>query len=129
MLAADPVESRCHTFAIAGHVGTLLSCAWLAAKQSGGTEKTRRIMRVAAAAACVMAAVSGLSLFYRHGVNMRGSLEDHQATYRQAREPGGREKVAALSRHYGAEGILQRLDGMARAGILHPDYTPIARKD
>lgn len=129
MLAADPVESRYHTFAIAWHVGTLLSCTWLAAKQSGGAERTWRIVLLAAAAACIMATVSGMSLFHRHGVNMRESLEGHQATYRNALEPGGREKLEAVSGHYGAEGILQRLDGMARARILHPDYTPIARKD
>jgi len=124
LLASEPVESRYQTFAIAWHVGVLLTCGWLAAEQVGTAARAWRMLLVAASIACVVSTLVGMKLFLRHGDNMRRSLEDHQAIYRNAREPGGREKLQEISRHYGADGILDRLDGMRRAGILHADYAP-----
>ena len=124
MLAADPVESRYHTFAIAWHVGVLLTCGWLAAESGGREGRAWRIVLVAASVACVVATLFGMKLFLKHGENMRRALEEHQSIYRGGREPGGREKLDGIARHYGADGILGRLDGMRRAGILHEDYAP-----
>jgi len=124
MLATDPVESRYHTFAVAWHVGVLLTLARLAVDREGGQGRARRIALVAASIACIAPTLIGMKLFYRHGVNMRAALEGHQAIYRAARDPGGREKLQEIARHYGADGILDRLDGMRRAGILHADYAP-----
>ena len=124
LLSSEPVESRYHTFAIAWHVGLLLTCGWLAAEEAGSGRRTWKILLVAASLACVVATLIGMKLFIRHGENMRRSLEEHQAIYRNARDPGGREKLEGIARHYGADGILDRLDGMRRAGILHADYAP-----
>lgn len=126
LLASEPVESRYHTFAIAWHVGVLLTCGWLAAEQLGRAGRFWKILLAAASIACVGATLVGMTLFLRHGDNMRRSLEEHQAIYRNARDPGGREKLEGIARHYGADGILERLDGMRRAGILHADYAPAA---
>jgi hypothetical protein len=124
LLSSEPVESRYHTFAIAWHVGLLLTFGWLATEEDGTAGRTWRILLVAASLACVVATLIGMKLFIRHGENMRRSLEEHQAIYRNARDPGGREKLEGIARHYGADGILDRLDGMRRAGILHADYAP-----
>jgi hypothetical protein len=128
LLMASPVESRYLTFAIAWHVGTLLSCGWLAAERGGREGLAWRVVLTASSVACLVATLGSMNLFLRHGDNMRRALEEHQAIYRDAREPGGREKLQGISRHYGADGILERLDGMQRAGILHADYAPAAAK-
>lgn len=124
LLMASPVESRYLTFAIAWHVGTLLSCGWLAAWRAPGW----RVVLAIASAACILQVAASLSLFHGHGVNMRLAHQGQQAIYRDAREPGGREKLEGIARHFGADGILERLDGMRRAGILHADYAPAPAK-
>lgn len=124
LLAGNPVESRYSTLAIAWHVGVLLTCGWLAAEAEGRAGRAWRMLLVTASIACVVGTLVGMKLFLRHGDNMRRSLEEHQAIYRNARDPGGREKLDGIARHYGADGILERLDGMRRAGILHADYAP-----
>lgn len=129
LLASEPVESRYHTFAIAWHVGVLLTCGWLEAEEGGGAGRTWKMLLAAASIACVVSTLVGTRLFLRHGENMRRSLEEHQAIYRNARDPGGREKLAGIARHYGADGILERLDGMRRAGILDADYAPAASEE
>jgi len=129
MLADGPVESRYHTFAIAWHVGVLLTCGWLAAERPGRAGWAWRIVAVAAASGCLVATLVGMPLFLRHGMNMQRALADHQAIYRDARGPGGRARLEGIARHYGADGILERLDGMRRAGILHADYAPAAPAD
>jgi len=129
LLAGSPVESRYSTFAIAWHVGVLLTCGWLAAEAEGRAGRAWRMLLVAASIGCVVGALMGMKLLFHHGENMRRSLEDHQAIYRDARQPGGREKLDGIARHYGADGILERLDGMRRAGILHADYAPAAAEE
>ncbi len=129
MLAGSPVESRYSTLAIAWHVGVLLTCGWLAADAVGRGARTWRMLLAAASIACVVATLMGMRLLFHHGENMRRSLEEHQAIYRDAREPNGREKLQKISLHYGADGILERLDGMRRAGILHGDYAPTGAEE
>ncbi len=129
MLADNPVESRYLAFAIAWHVGVLLTCGWLAAGAVGRSGRAWRMLLIAASVGCVVATLVGMKLFLRHGDNMRRSLEEHQTIYRDAREAGGREKLEGIARHYGADGILERLDGMRRAGILHTDYAPAAAEE
>lgn len=126
LLASEPVESRYHAFAIAWHVGVLLTCAWLAVEQADWAGRAWRMVLVAASFACLVATFTGLNFFLRHGANMRRALEEHQSIYRGAQEPGGREKLTGIARHYGADGILERLEGMRRAGIVHADYAPAA---
>jgi hypothetical protein len=121
LLARDPVESRYQSLAIAWHVGLLLACGWLAAERGG---RAWRIVVAVASIVCLGTTLTAMPLLLAHGGNMRRALETHQAIYREARAPGGREKLADIARHYGADGILARLDGMRRAGILHPDYAP-----
>lgn len=126
MLTANPVESRYHTLAIAWHVGVLLTCGWLAAEHVGRTGRTWRMLLVALSVASLATTAGTMRFFLQHGRNMRQALEEHQAIYRNARNPGGREKLAGIARHVGADGILERLDGMRRVGILHTDYSPAA---
>lgn len=126
MLATDPVESRYHTFAVAWHVGVLLTLARLAVDREAGQGRAWQIVLVVASIACIATTLVGMKLFYRHGVNMRAALESHQSIYRAARDPGERAKLQEIARHYGADGILDRLDGMRRAGMLHADYAPAA---
>lgn len=123
-LATAPVESRYQSFAIMWHVGVILTCSWLATEQHGSARRAWRLVLVTAAAASIVTTLASMGLFNGHGANMRRALEEHQAIYRAAREPDGRKQLEGISRHYGADGILDRLEGMRRAGILHADYAP-----
>ena len=124
MLMAGPVESRYSTFAVAWQLGVLMTFGWLMANGTGKRLRIWCALTMVASAIGIGATASGIGLFLAHGNNMRRALEAHQAIYRSALEPGGRERLEAISSHYGAQGILERISGMRRAGILHPDYAP-----
>ncbi|MFN9369272.1 MAG: hypothetical protein ACK6CT_11000 [Planctomycetia bacterium] len=129
MLAANPLESRYTTVAIAWHVGVLLTCGWLAAEHIGRTGRVWRILLVAMSVACLLPTLLGMRFFLQHGRNMRQALGEHQEIYRNARNPGGAEKLTGIARHYGADGILARLEGLRGAGMLHTDYAPAAAQE
>lgn len=130
MISKNPVESRYQTFAIAWHVGVLFSWACLAAGAEAGRWRiVARTVLVAASIACIATTVAAMPMFFVHGANMRRAISEHQDIYREARLPGGRERLEKISRHYGAERLLRNLDAMERAGILHPDLHPVAAPD
>ncbi|MBU3727768.1 MAG: hypothetical protein FGM37_00740 [Phycisphaerales bacterium] len=126
LLSSDPIQSRYQTLAIAWHVGVLLCYAWLA---SNRRSHAWRVLLMAISAVFIAVTVSALPLFRIHGTNMRTALEGHQLIYREARDPGRIDALRSISRHYGPDEILRRLDGMRRAGFLHPDYAPDGQAD
>ncbi|MEI7780749.1 MAG: hypothetical protein WCJ18_02350, partial [Planctomycetota bacterium] len=123
-ISSNPVESRYQTFAIAWHAGVLVSCGFLAAGAAASRRRSAwQVVLASASAACIATTVLAAPLFVVHGRNMRQALAAHQAIYRNARSPEGREPLEKISRHYGADRILRNLEGMERAGILHPDLS------
>jgi hypothetical protein len=123
LLANGPVESRYLTLSSVWTVGVLLTCGWLSMGLSSWV-RMWRFVTIGASIMCILAVAAGTGLFLRHGKNMRLALEGHQLIYRNALAPGAKEQLQAISRHYGAEGLLTRIEGMRTAGILHQDYAP-----
>jgi hypothetical protein len=123
LLANGAVESRYLTLSSEWSVGVLLTCGWLSRGLSSWV-RMWRFVTIGASIVCILAVAASTDLFLRHGKNMRLALEGHQLIYRSALAPGAKEKLQAISRHYGAEGLLTRIEGMRTAGILHQDYAP-----
>jgi hypothetical protein len=123
LLANGPVESRYLTLSSVWSVGVLLTCGWLSRGLSSWV-RTWRSVTIGASVMCILTVAASTGLFLQHGKNMRLALEGHQLIYRSALAPGAKEQLQAISRHYGAQGVLTRIEGMRTAGILHQDYAP-----
>lgn len=124
MLTANPIESRYLSFGIAWDVGTLLTIALAIPPAASPSAAVWRLASRACSLACIVAILVALPLFFRHGRNMRREILEHQAIYRRAGEPDGRQPLEKISSHYGADRLSSALERMQRAGILHPDLAP-----
>jgi hypothetical protein len=137
MIAASGIESRYQTLAISWHVGTLLACGWLAtnhaAAEHGDAELPAarswshwQFATIAAATACLVVTLTATPVFLAHGRNMRAALEGQREIYARANLPGGREALASIAAHYGADRLARNLDRMERAGLLPRRPTSLA---
>jgi len=130
LITAGGVESRYHTFAISWHVGTLLALGWLAGGAGrqdspsaarpfrSGSRGGWRVALLAASVACVVVTLAAMPRFLSHGRNMRAALEEQRLIYAAVDRPGGREALAKIAGHYGADRLARNLERMRRAGLI-----------
>ena len=137
MISSGGIESRYQTLAISWHAGTLLACGWLASARAAapGTaaaparQSAWQFATLAGAVACLVATAMAMPLFLEHGRNMKAALEGRREIHARAHLPGGREALAEIAGHYGAERLAANLDRMERCGLLPRRPTAIGSDD
>ncbi len=125
-ITAGPIESRYQAFAIAWHAGVLLTLALLSTGPAAGRRPaTWRLVLTFASWICIATTLIVMPIFLAHGRNMRCALMEHQAIYREAGLPGGRQRLEKISRHFGADRLIKDMEAMRLRHILHSDLSPV----